>query len=90
MRRTDQATGLIEVIDLPCGATREDKCPACAKRAKRLRPVQIREGRLRRLFDQHQSAVSRTTDQPIPLCRHVTSVPASRWTDSPVEFALPN
>jgi hypothetical protein len=44
LRRTDLATGVTEVIDLPCGATREDKCPSCATRAKRLRQVQIREG----------------------------------------------
>jgi hypothetical protein len=44
LRRTDLATGLTELIDLPCGATRDDKCPTCAKRAKRLRQVQIREG----------------------------------------------
>lgn len=44
LRRTDLATGQTEVIDLPCGATREDKCAACAKKAKRLRQVQIREG----------------------------------------------
>ncbi|GIF75310.1 replication initiator [Asanoa siamensis] len=44
LRRTDLSTGQTEVIDLPCGATRDDKCPACAKRAKRLRQVQIREG----------------------------------------------
>jgi hypothetical protein len=41
---TDLGTGLTEVIDLPCGATREDKCPACARRGKRLRQVQIRDG----------------------------------------------
>lgn len=44
LRRTDLETGLTEVIDLPCGATREDKCPACAKRNRRLRQAQIREG----------------------------------------------
>ncbi|XTZ16065.1 replication initiator [Micromonospora echinospora] len=44
MRRTDLATGLTEVIDLPCGATREDKCAPCAKRNRRLRQAQIREG----------------------------------------------
>src|SRR5262249_49936630 len=44
MRRTDLATGRTEVIDLPCGATREDKCPPCAKRNRRLRQAQIREG----------------------------------------------
>ncbi|HET8660707.1 MAG TPA: replication initiator [Micromonosporaceae bacterium] len=44
LRRTDLATGQTEVIDLPCGATREDKCPPCAKRARRLRQQQCREG----------------------------------------------
>jgi hypothetical protein len=44
LRRTDLGTGETGLIDLPCGATREDKCPPCAKRAKRLRERQIREG----------------------------------------------
>ena len=44
MRRTDLATGRTEVIDLPCGSTRESKCPGCAKRAQRLRQQQCREG----------------------------------------------
>ncbi|TDB67639.1 replication initiation protein, partial [Micromonospora sp. KC721] len=44
LRRTDLHTGQTEVIDLPCGSTREDKCPPCAKRARRLRQTQIREG----------------------------------------------
>ncbi|MEH0841902.1 replication initiator [Micromonospora sp. CPCC 205711] len=44
LRRTDLATGQTEVIDLPCGTTREDKCPPCAQRARRLRQTQIREG----------------------------------------------
>ncbi|WUR59774.1 replication initiation protein [Micromonospora chokoriensis] len=44
LRRTDLHTGQTEVIDLPCGSTREDKCEPCAKRARRLRQTQIREG----------------------------------------------
>jgi hypothetical protein len=44
LRRTDLGTGQTDLIDLPCGATREDKCPSCAKRAKTLRERQIREG----------------------------------------------
>lgn len=44
LRRTDLDTGLTEVIDTPCGATQEAKCPACAQRARRLRQQQIREG----------------------------------------------
>jgi hypothetical protein len=44
MRRTDLDSGRTEVIDLPCGATREDKCAPCAKRNRRLRRAQIRAG----------------------------------------------
>ncbi len=44
LRRTDLVTGETELIDIPCRATREAKCPPCAKRAKRLRQVQIKEG----------------------------------------------
>jgi hypothetical protein len=44
LRRTDLGTGATDLIDVPCGATRDDKCPSCAKRAKRLRQAQIREG----------------------------------------------
>jgi hypothetical protein len=44
MRRTDLATGQTEVIDIPCNNTLEVKCPSCAKRKKRLRTVQLREG----------------------------------------------
>jgi hypothetical protein len=44
LRRTDLTTGKTELVDLPCGATLEAKCPPCAKRARRLRQVQIREG----------------------------------------------
>jgi hypothetical protein len=53
MRRTDLETGRTEVIDLPCGSTRESKCPGCARRAKRLRQQQCREGWHR-------------TDEPLP------------------------
>ncbi|MEU7903648.1 replication initiator [Actinoplanes sp. NPDC049118] len=44
LRRTDLTTGATELIDLPCGATLEAKCPPCAKRARHYRQVQIREG----------------------------------------------
>jgi hypothetical protein len=53
LRRTDLTTGVTEVIDIPCGATREDKCATCAKRARRLRQQQCREGWHR-------------TDEPLP------------------------
>jgi hypothetical protein len=44
MRQTDLETGVTQIIDLPCGATREDKCAPCAKKNQRLRRTQIREG----------------------------------------------
>src|SRR4051812_35601375 len=44
LRRTDLTTGQTELVDVPCGATLESKCPPCAKRARRLRQVQLREG----------------------------------------------
>jgi hypothetical protein len=44
LRRTDLDTGTTVLVDLPCGATRDDRCPACAARAARLRRQQIREG----------------------------------------------
>ena len=31
LRRTDLHTGQTELIDIPCGSTREDKCGPCAK-----------------------------------------------------------
>jgi hypothetical protein len=53
LRRTDLTNGHTELIDLPCGATLEAKCPPCAQKARRLRQVQIREGWHR-------------TDEPLP------------------------
>jgi hypothetical protein len=53
LRRTDLDTGVTQLVDLPCGATREAVCPACAKRAARLRRQQVREGWHR-------------TDEPLP------------------------
>jgi hypothetical protein len=44
MRRTDLATGQTETFDLRCGATRETVCPPCARRAKRARQQQCRDG----------------------------------------------
>jgi Replication initiator protein, pSAM2 len=44
LRRTDTATGHVDQLLVPCGSTREDQCPACAKRAVSLRAQQCREG----------------------------------------------
>src|SRR5690242_14768051 len=44
LRRQDILTGHVEVIDVPCGATLESKCPPCAKLNRQLRRAQCREG----------------------------------------------
>jgi hypothetical protein len=43
-RVTDLETGEVRHVSMSCGSTREDRCPACADRAKRLRMQQCREG----------------------------------------------
>ncbi|GGK60989.1 hypothetical protein Ppa06_25110 [Planomonospora parontospora subsp. parontospora] len=44
LRRLDVRTGHSEDVNVPCGATREAKCPPCAKRNRYLRMAQCREG----------------------------------------------
>ena len=44
LRRIDTHTGRSEIIDVPCGATLEAKCPSCAWRNRHLRMAQCREG----------------------------------------------
>jgi hypothetical protein len=44
MRRIDTTTGRVEVVPVPCGSTREDQCPPCAEKARRLRMAQCRQG----------------------------------------------
>jgi hypothetical protein len=44
MRRIDTTTGRIDIVPVPCGATREDQCPPCADKARRLRMAQCRQG----------------------------------------------
>ncbi|MFO7399923.1 MAG: replication initiator protein [Actinomycetales bacterium] len=44
LKRIDVQTGQVEIIDVPCGATLESKCPPCAKRNRHLRMAQCREG----------------------------------------------
>ena len=41
---TDRATGDTTTVPIPCGATRESKCPPCAAKARWLRVTQCREG----------------------------------------------
>src|SRR5258707_3277729 len=44
LRRTDLDTGQVTQILIPCGATLDTTCPACAKRARSLRAEQCRDG----------------------------------------------
>jgi hypothetical protein len=44
LRRTNTATGQVDQVLIPCGATLADICPPCAERAKNLRAGQCREG----------------------------------------------
>ncbi|MEU8268223.1 replication initiator [Sphaerisporangium sp. NPDC049002] len=44
LRRLDITTGKSDIVDVPCGATLEAKCPSCAKRNRQLRMAQCREG----------------------------------------------
>lgn len=44
MRRIDLTSGRVDVVPVPCGSTREDRCRPCSDKARRLRMVQCREG----------------------------------------------
>ncbi len=44
VRRIDPTTGATQIVDVPCGATLESKCPPCAARARSLRIAQCRTG----------------------------------------------
>src|SRR5215831_21198196 len=44
LRRTNTATGEVDQVLIPCGATLADICPPCAERAKQLRAAPCREG----------------------------------------------
>src|SRR5436189_6399837 len=44
MRRIETTTGRIDIVPVPCGSTREDQCPSCAEKARRLRMAQCRQG----------------------------------------------
>jgi Replication initiator protein, pSAM2 len=43
-RVTDLESGEVQNVAMACGSTREDRCPACADRARRPRIQQCREG----------------------------------------------
>jgi hypothetical protein len=44
MRRTSLDDGQVTHVLIPCGATLENACPACANRAQSLRAEQCRDG----------------------------------------------
>src|SRR4051794_23779828 len=41
---TDRLTGTTTTVPIPCGSTRESRCPSCAHRARVLRMQQCAEG----------------------------------------------
>src|SRR3954451_5068536 len=41
---TDRVTGQSTTVPIPCGSTRESRCPSCAHRARVLRMQQCAEG----------------------------------------------
>ena len=43
-RVTDRATGATTTVAIPCGSTRESRCPSCATKARWLRMTQCAEG----------------------------------------------
>src|SRR5918995_446576 len=43
-RVADTESGEGRIVPIACGSTREDRCPPCADRAKRIRIQQCREG----------------------------------------------
>src|SRR5215471_10764445 len=43
-RVMDNESGEVRIVPIACGSTREDRCPPCAERARRLRIQQCREG----------------------------------------------
>jgi len=43
-RVTDRATGNTTTVAIPCGSTRESRCPTCAKKARWLRMTRCAEG----------------------------------------------
>ena len=43
-RVTDVESGEVRVVPIACGSTREDRCPPCAEKARRVRMQQCREG----------------------------------------------
>ncbi|HEX5145241.1 MAG TPA: replication initiator [Mycobacterium sp.] len=44
LRRTDELTGVSDIVEVPCGATIASICKPCAERNRRARQQQIREG----------------------------------------------
>src|ERR1035437_8698918 len=43
-RVTDRATGVTTTVAIPCGCTRESRCPSCAKKARWLRMTKCSAG----------------------------------------------
>src|ERR687898_312061 len=54
-RVTDLESSEVRIVPISCGSTREDRCPPCADKAKRLRIQQCREGWHRATEPEHQA-----------------------------------
>lgn len=78
LRRIDTMTGKSQIIDVPCGATLEAKCPPCAKRNRQLRMAQCREG----WHLDEEPAI--TPDEPDEHQRHLVELRADlqSWRDA--------
>jgi hypothetical protein len=87
-RVTDLDSGETQVVPIACGATRDDRCPPCAERAKKLRIQQCREGWHRDTEPEHDEPTGdeddehrQTDDEPEPDERRVRST--RRRQDAP-------
>jgi hypothetical protein len=62
-RVTDVESGEVRIVPISCGSTREDRCPPCADKAKRLRIQQCREGWHLDTEPEHQPADDAPDDE---------------------------
>src|ERR687897_3861335 len=62
-RVADVESGEVRIVPMSCGSTREDRCPPCADRAKRLRIQQCREGWHLDTEPEHHDPVPAADDQ---------------------------
>jgi hypothetical protein len=82
-RVTDTQTGVSRLVPIRCGATREQVCPSCAQRNRRLRMQQCREG-------WHLDANSTSTSTRATSSRTTTPTRTTGLTPAPTSIrAIP-